>query len=479
MLHFQRGDASARVRYVAVPPLGRRTVTVKGVPEMALAEFSTVIESDQQVVVDRTMTWDATGYGSHAETSIATPATVWYLAEGATHSGFSLFYLVQNPHPTAAAQVLVRYLRPTGVPLEKLHTVPPHSRYNIWVNLEQIPEGSGQLPLASTDVSAVIASQNGVPVIVERAMYLDRAGQFFGAGHEGAGITAPATTWFLAEGATGAYFDLFILVANPSAIAAPITATYLLPDGATIVRSYAVAANSRFNIWVDLEDPLLADTAVSTTIESTAGVPIIVERAMWWPGPSNANWAEAHNSAGSTVTGVRWALAEGEQGGPRAIETYILVANTSPSQGQAKVTLLFEDGTTTDAVFTLPANSRTNVNIGAHLPQAVGRRFGAVVERLERRRCAVGGGDQRARDEAPVRRPALPTSSGCTRADPQPPADSSSIRALRASSIARRCACRRYRRGARRCARRRPAPRSASRWSRRQSRPAAYRRRAG
>jgi hypothetical protein len=382
MLHFQRGDASARVRYVAVPPLGRRTVTVKGVPEMALAEFSTVIESDQQVVVDRTMSWDATGYGSHAETSIATPATVWYLAEGATHSGFSLFYLVQNPHPTEAAQVLVRYLRPTGAPLEKLHTVPPHSRYNIWVNLEQLPEGSGQLPLASTDVSAVIASQNGVPVIVERAMYLDRAGQFFGAGHEGAGITAPATTWFLAEGATGAYFDLFILVANPSAIAAPITATYLLPDGTTIVRSYAVAANSRFNIWVDLEDPLLADTAVSTTIESTTGVPIIVERAMWWPGPSNANWAEAHNSAGSTVTGVRWALAEGEQGGPRAIETYILVANTSPSQGQAKVTLLFEDGTTTDAVFTLPANSRTNVNIGAHLPQAVGRRFGALVESL-------------------------------------------------------------------------------------------------
>jgi len=51
---------------------------------MATAEFSTVIESDQELVADRTMTWDGTGYASHAETSIAAPATEWYLAEGAT-----------------------------------------------------------------------------------------------------------------------------------------------------------------------------------------------------------------------------------------------------------------------------------------------------------------------------------------------------------------------------------------------------------
>jgi hypothetical protein len=60
-----------------------------------------------------------------------------------------------------------------------------------------------------------------MPVIVERAMYLDRAGQVFAAGHESAGVTAPATDWFLAEGATGTLFDLFILIANPSDTDAP------------------------------------------------------------------------------------------------------------------------------------------------------------------------------------------------------------------------------------------------------------------
>ena len=82
-----------------------------------------------------------------------------------------------------------------------------------------------------------------------------------------------------------------------------------------ITKTYTVAGNSRFNIWVDQEDPALADAAVSTRITSTNGVPIIVERAMWWPGPTSDTWHEAHNSPGETTTGTRWAMAEGEVGG--------------------------------------------------------------------------------------------------------------------------------------------------------------------
>ena len=55
------------------------------------------IESDGPVVVDRTMRWDATGYGAHAETAIEAPSTTWYLAEGSTSGDFALFYLLQNP----------------------------------------------------------------------------------------------------------------------------------------------------------------------------------------------------------------------------------------------------------------------------------------------------------------------------------------------------------------------------------------------
>ena len=146
------------------------------------------------------MTWSATGYGSHAETSLPAPASTWYLAEGATHSGFSLFYLIQNPG-SAATTVQVTYLLPApAAPIVKSYPVAANSRFNIWVN----QEGG---PLASTDVSAVITAPAGTPIIVERAMYRDAGGQVFGAGHNSAGITTPSTNWFLAEGATGSYFD--------------------------------------------------------------------------------------------------------------------------------------------------------------------------------------------------------------------------------------------------------------------------------
>jgi hypothetical protein len=271
--------------------------------------------------------------------------------------------------------VQVTYLLPApAAPVVKTYAVAANSRSTIWVDLEG-PQ------LAATDVSATVVSSNAVPIIVERAMYLNAGGLLFGAGHESAGVTSTGTNWFLAEGATGPYFDEFVLIANPTATTAQVRATYLLPGGTTVVKDYTVAANSRFTIWVDQEDPLLTDTAVSTTVASTNGVGIIVERAMWWPGDS-PTWHEAHNSPGATATGTLWALAEGELGGATSLETYILIANTSNVAGSARVTLLFEDGTTTVRDFALEPNSRVNVAVAAEFPEAAGRRFGALIDSL-------------------------------------------------------------------------------------------------
>jgi hypothetical protein len=332
------------------------------------------------------MLWSvADHYGAHAETAIVSPETTWYLAEGSTNGGFELFYLLQNPAPTPTS-VRVRYLRGAGAPLEKLYTLPASSRTNIWVNVEEFP-GVGTA-LADADISGVIESLDGTPIIVERAMYLTSQGRVFNAGHESAGVTAPARSWFLAEGATGPFFDLFVLVANPNAQAADVRVTYLLGDGRTFSKQMQAPANSRSNIWVDHESfdggatfPL-ADVAVSTTLQSTNGVPIIVERAMWWPGDF-ANWYEGHNSAGSVVTGTRWALADGEVGGTGQTETYVLIANVSATAGTARVTLMLEDGTSLGRDYALPANSRTNVAVGPDFGTAItNRRFGVVVESI-------------------------------------------------------------------------------------------------
>jgi hypothetical protein len=238
--------------------------------------------------------------------------------------------------------------------------------------------------LEDVEVSDIIRTPPGKPVIVERAMYLTNGGLFYAAGHESTGIRAPQLQWFFAEGATVSFFDLFILVGNPNDAVATLMVTFLFDDGTVCGMPMSVDPLSRFNIWVD--DTVvpgcarsLADAAVSTMI--TSDRPVIAERTMWWPGPPSS-WTEAHNAAGATVTGTLWGVAGGEQGGNRSAETYLLIANTSAWGGSARVTLYFEDGTSATQTVDLAPNSRTNVAIGAGgfgVP-VTDRRFGAVVE---------------------------------------------------------------------------------------------------
>ena len=249
--------------------------------------------------------------------------------------------------------------------------MPANSRQNIWVNLEG-PE------FVHTDVSAAITAT--VPIIVERAMYFDEHGQMYGAGHDSMGVTAPALSWFLAEGATGAWFDLFILLANPGLEDAVVEARYLKPDGSTVTRTYTVRAQSRYTVWVDLEGPELASTAVSTTVTSTNGVPIIVERAMWWPF-AYEQWYEAHNSAGATQTGTLWAVAAAEVNGPYADATYLLVANTSDVPAEVRVTS-YGGGPTAETTITLAPHSRTNVVFEDPAHPTLTAAFGVLVESI-------------------------------------------------------------------------------------------------
>ena len=107
LLRFQRSDGATVPYFVVLPPRSRRSVNPALFGGLEQAEFSTVLESDVQVVIDRTMTW-GNGYGSHAETGVGKKGTRWYLAEGATHSGFQLFYLLQNPN-TSWATVQVEF----------------------------------------------------------------------------------------------------------------------------------------------------------------------------------------------------------------------------------------------------------------------------------------------------------------------------------------------------------------------------------
>jgi hypothetical protein len=348
-----------------VDGLSRRTVVAAdfgGLPR----EFGVEVESDGPIGVDRLMTW--AGVGSHAESSIAAPGRQWYLAEGATGGPFNLYYLLQNTGE-ATADVTVRLLRPAPeAPVTRTYQVAGRSRFTIWV--DRIPD------FENSDVSADITST--VPIVVERAMYLDGDTPFV-AGHAAAAVPAPALEWLLAEGATGTFFDEYILLANPGTTAAQVQADYLLPDGMVVPKEYEIAPQSRRTIWVDVQHPWLSNAAVSARLRSLNGVPFLAERSMWW---ADGAWFEAHDSPGATSTGTRWLVAEGEVGGPDRNAMYVLLANTSAFAGQVRVTLLLEGGGTAARTFDLAANSRFNVDVATMFPAAAGRRFGTLVESL-------------------------------------------------------------------------------------------------
>jgi hypothetical protein len=258
------GQASAA--FVSVPPLGQRTFAMSDASPLPSESFSMVVESDVPLAIERTMSWTATtGYGAHAEHAVSDLSTTWFLAEGSTTGGFSLFYLLQNPHDTEV-RATIRYLRPAGLPVvERVSHLPPQSRTTIPVNGEG-PE------LASTDVSAAITADR--PILVERAMYLSRPGQPFAAGHASAGVTAPATHWFFGEGATGDFFDLFLLIANPTDTDAIVEARYLLSDARVFMKRYDVRANSRLTIWVDGEEIRATDRCSPTSMSRQCSSPM-------------------------------------------------------------------------------------------------------------------------------------------------------------------------------------------------------------
>ena len=363
-------------RLVTLAPFARGTLDVSTVAGLADEEFATILESDQPIVADRTMTWDGTAYGSHAETAMASPASAWYLAEGATINGFRLFYLLQNPNAVEAT-VTIEYLLGRGLaPVTRTYTLAPRSRTTLDVSTQH-PS------LRAAEVSARIVTAAETPILVERSMYLNAGGRLFGAGHASAGITTPAPTWSFAEGATGPYFDTFLLVANPSNDATTMRATFLLPSGATVERTYD---GRRQEPLQHLGRPGGAGTRQNTGCLGRArvgGRPAVRRRARdVVAGSGGRQLAGGAQLAG--IAGHQRRLGSGRGHARRRQRDRHLRAHRQHLAVRRRrrcVTLSFEDdGARTAREYAVPARSRINVPVRDDFPQAMGRRFATLVE---------------------------------------------------------------------------------------------------
>ena len=210
-------------------------------------------------------------------------------------------------------------------------------------------------------------------------------GQLFAAGSVAAGVAAPSQTWLFAEGATGSVFDSFLLLANPGSTPATVKVSFLRAGfsdaltGFPLSRTYIVAPGQRLTIWVDHEDPALADVAVATHV--TGDVPVVAERAMWWPGPAADTWHGTHVGTGNPATGTRWAIADVDVGTTTDTDTFVTVANLGRIGAGLRVTLYFADGRQVTRDFAV--GNRFTLWPRHDFPASVGQRFAMTIESLE------------------------------------------------------------------------------------------------
>jgi len=313
-----------------------RTLTVGGESRATIiaaddvgvdAAFSTSLNADIPVIVERAMYYSG---GGHATIGLTAPASTWYLAEGFTGGGFSTFILVQNPGGSDV-DVDVTYMLQGGGTVNRTLTVPAESRETISA-------------VDDVGVDAAFSTQltGTAPIIVERAMY------YAGGAHATIGLTSSALTWYLAEGYTGDGFETFILLQNPEESAANVTITYMLQGGGTINRSLSVAAQSRETVYA--LDDVGADVAFSTQI--TSDVPIIVERSMYFA-------TGAHATVGVRSKATTWYLAEGYTGD--GFGTYLLLQNPDPDAAEIEITYMLQGGGVLSRTLSLPGQSRETV----------------------------------------------------------------------------------------------------------------------
>jgi subtilisin family serine protease len=274
-LQFMREDGTVVEHAEAVPGMGRTSVFVNAL--FTTAGFATRISSDQPLVVERAMYFDA-GQGGHDTLATPTPGKTWYLAAGTSRAGFDTWLLVENPGGTPA-NVRVSFLTEMGTVVNQPLFVLPHARTSLFTD-PLVPEAAFGIRVESDQ-----------DIVAERAVYFDGGKAGFG----GTGVPAPATEWFLPEGSSMGSFVEQLAILNPQTVGANVQVDFR-PQGSDRAsiesRRFLVGPTSRVTLDINPEVP---DANVALRI--IADRPIVVERTSYFARPTGLG---ATSSSGVT-----------------------------------------------------------------------------------------------------------------------------------------------------------------------------------
>jgi len=273
-----------REKNYELPPYSRSTwfVNQEVGPDK---DVSVNLLSDLPIVAERPMYFLAGGFwaGGHDVVGARDPSTGWYFAEGCTRPGFSQWLCLANPNGEAAKADITFYLEGGQVKPYPTVSIPARSRFTVNV---YAAAGAGH------DVATVVRSD--LPIVAERPIYFNYGGKWAG-GHDVIGATSPSLVSYFAEGYTGAGFEEWMCLFNPSPDrAAQIRVTFMMRGGRTREVSREVGANSRLTLSVNAE--VGPGEEVSAVVESTNGVGVVAERPIYFN--YGGKWAGGHDVVG-------------------------------------------------------------------------------------------------------------------------------------------------------------------------------------
>ena len=294
----------------------------------------------------------------------APTSTTWYFDAGSVGNSFQEYLTIQNPDPSAAANVTITYLIQTNPPTTRAiqHTVSAGTRQTIDVDKDLGTSSTGP----HMEASAIVNVTSGPAIIVERPWYFNTIN--VNSGTDAFGVTVPKKAYYFAEAESiraakpgQPDYNTFVSVLNPSSsLTAHATATYY--TGSCGASGQAACPFQQLTLTplqrqtlVPASNGLPLHQKFSISIVSTDN-PIIAERPMYIKDfISNAGGftTGAIGGVGATAPGNDWLFAEGYTGA--GFQEYYELANFGNTAATANVKLEYTNGDTQTVQVPVPA----------------------------------------------------------------------------------------------------------------------------
>ena len=258
---------SARGRTGSLPRSHSYTVAAQARGTIVLNEnasnqqFGMSITASAVVLIERPEYLVASAMrGGSSVIGATAPQTHWYFGAGNTASGISERLILANPfHGWVSAQV--RYLLTNGQVITQSVGIPGQTRVEVNVNA-----------VVNQASHATVIIANG-PIVAERQDYFNNVNSILGTTTT-MGASNEYTSWYLAHGDTTSGHTESLAIANPGLISTLVQVVYYQSQGAPIVKTYTLAANSRMTIT--LANDVGTNKAVGIAVYAT--MPVVVEQ---------------------------------------------------------------------------------------------------------------------------------------------------------------------------------------------------------